>query len=165
MAQVGSSGNSRTMDRMTGRPVSVAFTAWLSDNSFAHLIKTHLSKDIRHQPQLCLDHLSGRLDGTVTIFPRYPVRARPMESRLYISRSSLVFIPSTYMGRPETQCDPSTVDCFWGSSLKSSNIMRPKSESRAGQTEATSNSLCHSFEGRLAITSPVDRELLTSGSS
>ena len=40
--------------------------------------------------------------------------------------------------------------------------MRPECESRACQTETTSNSLGHGFESTLAITSPVDWELLTS---
>jgi len=40
--------------------------------------------------------------------------------------------------------------------------MRPECETGAGQTETTSNSLCHSFERGLAVTTPVNWELLTS---
>jgi hypothetical protein len=47
--------------------------------------------------------------------------------------------------------------------LKSSDIMRPKCKARAGQTESTSNGFCHGLECAFAITTPMNREPLTSG--
>jgi hypothetical protein len=68
----------------------------------------------------------------------------------------------TYMRRPETKSDPSTVERLPWKTLETPDIMRPECESRACQTKTTSDSLGHGFECTLAVTAPVDWELLAS---
>lgn len=123
---------------MTGRPVSVALIAFVLVSKLHVLLdqlRTHLSKDVRHQSQLGLDHPGCSLDCILAVLPGNTVRARTVQPRLIDDEHGVrVFCRATssetYVRGPETKGHPSTVDSFGGCTFKASDVMRPESEPR-----------------------------------
>ena len=62
------------------------------------------------------------------------------------------------------KCDPSLVDARWRSSLESTNVDGPVCKAGEAKGETTTDGFGHSLEGGFAVTTPLEWELLSTGS-
>lgn len=159
-----------TIDRINGNPVSCDLMAckWSADESprlWKKVIRaTRLGKQVGHQPELGLDHLGHHLGGlvlaVVIVQPGNTERLGSMETGLPEARWSVTGLVrllrlGTYVRGEQAECDPSLEETGRGQTLEAANIVGPKGEPRARQTETSSERFGHGFVRGLAITSPL----------